>query len=796
MINNAYFPKPRIGKNGRKVTLLTNYFPIKFDLDTVFLNEIKFEPEIRPKRPRWGIFSLLQKELPDCLFDGFAIVYSMKEINDIEKEITYRRRKFRVTLKKVKLLKTIENWKEFEHLYNIIFARIMKTLGLQQMRNRYYDAENAIQNQQYHFELWRGYYHNVSMTKMGSCLNLDLIHKVVRTDTVLDNFHEVASSFNQRFNRRFQQNSRDRYQQDNRNQNRTNIDYTDEKFRSILRKDLIGQVVMTRYNNRSYIINDIDFEKNPSFEFQNKENKTVSLFEYYRNVYHKNITDRNQPLLVLKKFRTDREGNKIQEFSYLIPELCSMTGLTNRMRENFYLMQEISRHTQIRPENRLLELKKFVHRILTTEKAALEMKKWRMYLKSDLITVPGRVLNQVNIQFRNRNCKSGDKGNWTYIIKRAKPIRAKQFRKWLIIYPQSKANEVSNFVDTLKITGGQMGIEFMKPKMIGLRQDTAEEYCRHIHNEVDPQVDLSICVLFSADSNKYNSIKQQMSSERPVPNQCVLINTLRKKRNFNAVCQKIVLQVNCKAGGAIWNVDLPRDEQRNIMYVGIATSFSSNRKKNSMVGCVATTSNDCTDYYTNVFEITRQKPIENQLTSFIKNALDKYFTNNKNKPPRNIIVYRDGISDSQFINCIETEIPQFYKAFKMCSEEYKPELTWVVAQKRIKTRYFNNSQNPMPGSIIDSVITKPNRFDFFLVPQHVNQGSATPVHYQCIYDNSKIPGDTLIEITYKLCHMYYNWTGTVRVPMVIQYAQKAAFLAYQSTKQESNHILHDKLYYL
>ncbi|KAI8512039.1 Piwi-like protein 1 [Branchiostoma belcheri] len=33
---------------------------------------------------------------------------------------------------------------------------------------------------------------------------------------------------------------------------------------------------------------------------------------------------------------------------------------------------------------------------------------------------------------------------------------------------------------------------------------------------------------------------------------------------------------------------------------------------------------------------------------------------------------------------------------------------------------------------------------------------------------------------YKLCHLYYNWPGTIRVPAPCQYAHKLAFLVGQS----------------
>lgn len=35
-------------------------------------------------------------------------------------------------------------------------------------------------------------------------------------------------------------------------------------------------------------------------------------------------------------------------------------------------------------------------------------------------------------------------------------------------------------------------------------------------------------------------------------------------------------------------------------------------------------------------------------------------------------------------------------------------------------------------------------------------------------------------LTYKMCHLYYNWPGTIRVPAPCQYAHKIAFLVGQS----------------
>ena len=60
------------------------------------------------------------------------------------------------------------------------------------------------------------------------------------------------------------------------------------------------------------------------------------------------------------------------------------------------------------------------------------------------------------------------------------------------------------------------------------------------------------------------------------------------------------------------------------------------------------------------------------------------------------------------------------------------------------------------------------RYDFFLVSQHVRQGTVTPTHYVVVSDNSGLKPDHMQRLAYKMTHMYYNWPGTIRVPAPCQ----------------------------
>lgn len=52
----------------------------------------------------------------------------------------------------------------------------------------------------------------------------------------------------------------------------------------------------------------------------------------------------------------------------------------------------------------------------------------------------------------------------------------------------------------------------------------------------------------------------------------------------------------------------------------------------------------------------------------------------------------------------------------------------------------------------------PGRYDFFVVSQTVKNGCVAPTHYNVVYDTSQLKPDHVQRLTYKLCHMYYNWS--------------------------------------
>jgi aubergine-like protein len=70
--------------------------------------------------------------------------------------------------------------------------------------------------------------------------------------------------------------------------------------------------------------------------------------------------------MLVSRPKKNYSHNGDDSLTYLVPELCRMTGLTDTMRSNFNLMQNLAKYTRLGPSERVERLQKF-NRCLKTE---------------------------------------------------------------------------------------------------------------------------------------------------------------------------------------------------------------------------------------------------------------------------------------------------------------------------------------------------------------------------------------------------------------------------------------------
>jgi aubergine-like protein len=193
--------------------------------------------------------------------------------------------------------------------------------------------------------------------------------------------------------------------------------------------------------------------------------------------------------------------------------------------------------------------------------------------------------------------------------------------------------------------------------------------------------------------------------------------------------------------------------------------------------------------------------MSSRFASNILAGLENYHKINSKLPSR-VIIYRDGVGDGQVQHVFTIEVQEVRRAIKKIPGGDTIKLIFIIVSKRINTKFFAKLSgngpllNPPPGTVVDTVVTRPERFEFFLVSQSTRQGTVTPTNYNVVVDEMGWKPQFHQHLAYKLCHMYFNWMGTIRVPAPCQYAHKLAYVVGTSLHREPSNALANNLYYL
>ena len=115
-----------------------------------------------------------------------------------------------------------------------------------------------------------------------------------------------------------------------------------------------------RYNNKSYKVDDIDFNSSPKDSFTNEKGEKLTYVDYYKRQYGIDIRDVDQPMLIHRPKKKAVGEENVEKLICLVPELCLLTGMTDSMRADFRIMKEVSNFTRLNPEKRKEAIAKFV----------------------------------------------------------------------------------------------------------------------------------------------------------------------------------------------------------------------------------------------------------------------------------------------------------------------------------------------------------------------------------------------------------------------------------------------------
>ncbi|XP_054660753.1 piwi-like protein 2 isoform X2 [Grus americana] len=649
--------------------------------------------------------------------------------------------------------------------YNVVFRRVMRILDMKLVGRNFFEPAQASILQHYRLQIWPGYSVSIRKKDGGLFLLVDAIHKVIRSDSVLNFMHTI-------------------YKQ------------SLSSFQDECTKQLVGNVVITRYNNRTYRIDDIDWNKTPRDSFTLASGEEITFVDYYSKAYGITIRELDQPLLIHRpREKQMPDGKRRLDMVLLVPELTFMTGVPE-IKKDSRMVKDVMREMLQSPRQHYERLTSLLRRIKDSPEASEELMRWGLSLDRDIHRTQGRVLPMERINLRHSSFIPAEDLSWNKEVTREASISTIAMNYWLLVYPKRLQDLAKDLVAAMESVCGPIGMHVSRPAVVELKDDRIETYAKSIRSVLGSEVQLLLCIISTSREDLYGAIKKLCCVQSPVPSQVINAQSLTGQLGkMRSVVQKVLLQMNCKLGGELWGVDIPL---KQLMVIGMDVYHCRSKGMRSVTGFVASMNHVLTKWYSRVvFQMPHQE-IADSLRLCLADAL-QHFHEMNHCLPKKIVVYRDGVSDSQLDTVLKYEIPQMQKCFDTF-ENYQPSMVVIVVQKQISTNFYTLTAeqfvSPPPGTVIDHTVTSSDWQDFFLLAHRSRQGCSIPTRYVCVLNTANLSCEHLQRLTFKLCHLYWNWPGTVRVPAPCKYAHKLAFLSGQVLHHEPSAQLCDKLFFL
>lgn len=761
-------------QNGVPVTLGTNYMTFETK-DGVCVQQYHadFNPDIESIRLRYHLLRSeeAQRQIGTIIYWTGTNLYLPSKL---AQDVTIFQGTHPVTNTPVKVRLTFVKTPPDDELlpfYNSLMHKVMNRLDYVIINRQHYSPLHRIAIEQHKLEVWPGWLTSIQRLDGGMKLSIDATFRVLRLETVRDIMQEIKQRCR------------------------------GPNLKAAFESELVGSIVMTRYNNRSYRIDEIDITKKPTDTFTMKNGTQVSYVDYLRQHWNVEVRDLMQPMIC---HRPKPKRGQEPEIHYLVPELCVTTGLTEDMRSNFTIMKAIGDHTRLPPQVREAKLREFLRQLSTDERARTVLEDWGLSVRSELDVVPGRRLDTETVLFGNqRSYKVGDDVDWGRQATNGPVFQSVPIDNWVVMCPETSWSFAQDFLNCLQDVVKSLDIRVAAPRIVKLQGDSPMVYVNAGKQNVR-RTDQMVVLLTPGKyqrEDRYSACKRLYSCDMPVPCQFIRCGTVGNLRKIRSITQKIAIQMLAKVGGQPWAMKFP---MKKFMIIGIDTYHDTIDRKKSCVGFVASMNEFTSSWWSQTFFQSSLEEIGQKLNSCMANALRRFHTINGHVPLR-IIVYRDGVGDGQLETVLEIEIAQFVNGIKYYMRdshagEEIPSISYIVVQKRINAKLSlhqgSTALNPCPGSYLDHTITHPEYNDFYLVSQHVNQGTVSPTKYILLTETGTLKLEHHQKLAYKMTHMYYNWCGTIRVPAPCQYAHKLAYLTGQNIRQQASERIEDKLYYL
>ncbi|KAK5819340.1 hypothetical protein F383_20383 [Gossypium arboreum] len=427
-----------------------------------------------------------------------------------------------------------------------------------------------------------------------------------------------------------------------------------------------------------------------------------------------------------------------------------------------------------------------------------------------LTEVEGRILETPRLKVGNHEDCIPRNGRWNYNNKRF--LDPKKIERWIAVNFSARC-DLSQISRDLISCARNKGIEMERPHTLieEERHQAAkagpaarvEAMFDQIIAKLPGPPEFILCVLpVRKNSDIYGPWKKKCLCDMGIATQCISPGKINDQYLTN-----VLLKINSKLGGinSLLEIEkpsiLPLLKDTPTLILGMDVSHGSPGRSDvpSIAAVVGSLHWPLISRYR--ASVRTQSPKMEMIEALYKPSPDgkvddgiirellvDFYKTSGNRKPKQIIVFRDGVSESQFNQVLNIELEQIIKSYQFLGESDVPKFTVVVAQKNHHTKLFqaNAPENVPPGTIVDTKIVHPRNYDFYMCAHAGMIGTSRPAHYHVLLDEIGFSPNDLQNLIHCLSYVYQRSTAAVSIVAPICYAHLAAYQMGQFLKLDEH----------
>ncbi|KAE8037699.1 hypothetical protein FH972_010266 [Carpinus fangiana] len=498
--------------------------------------------------------------------------------------------------------------------------------------------------------------------------------------------------------------------------------------------------------------------------------------------------------------------------TYLPLELCSLVSL-QRYTKSLSTLQRASlvEKSRQKPNERM----KVLSDALKTNNYDSEpmLCSSGVKISSSFTQVEGRVLPAPRLKVGNGEDFFPRNGRWNFNNK--KLVQPTKIERWAVVNFSARC-DIQGLIRDLTKCGELKGI-LIEPPFDVFQENPqtrrappmvrVEKMFEDIQSKLPGAPQFLLCLLPERkNSDLYGPWKRKNLAEYGIVTQC-----MAPQRVNDQYLTNVLLKINAKLGGlnSLLAVEhspsIPIVSKAPTIILGMDVSHGSPGQSDipSIAAVVSSRQWPLISKYR--ASVRTQSPKVEMIDSLFKRVSDTedegifrellldFYTSSGKRKPDQIIIFRDGVSESQFNQVLNIELDQMIEACKFLDEKWCPKFVVIVAQKNHHTKFFQpgSPDNVPAGTIIDNKVCHPRNNDFYLCAHAGMIGTTRPTHYHVLYDEVGFSADDLQELVHSLSYVYQRSTTAVSVVAPICYAHLAAtqigqFVKFEDTSETSS----------